>query len=150
VFRGDTAYFMVWRADWARRQGDPARARAYADSARTILERRVAADPAEAGTRMDLASAYALLGRKTDALREAARATEIVPVSRDAVDGPDLQEDYAFVEMLVGETDAAVRRLAYLLSIPSDISVNVLRVDPTWNPLRANPGFQRLVAAPAS
>ena len=150
AFRGDTAYFMVWRADWARRQGDPARARAYADSARTILERRIAADPAEAGTRMDLASAYALLGRKTDALREAARATEIVPVSLDAVDGPDLEEDYAFVEMLVGETDAAVRRLKYLLSIPSDVSVNVLRVDPTWNPLRTNPGFQRLVAASAS
>jgi serine/threonine-protein kinase len=150
VFRGDTAYFMVWRADWARRQGDPARARAFADSARTILERRVAADPNEPGVRMDLASAYALLGRKGDALREAARATGILPVSRDAVDGPDLQEDYAFVEMLCGDADAAVRRLAYLLSIPSDISVNVLRVDPTWDPLRGNPGFQRLVAAPAS
>ena len=100
--------------------------------------------------RMDLASAYALLGRKTEALREAARATEIVPVSRDAVDGPDLQEDYAFVEMLVGETDAAVRRLAYLLTIPSDVSVNVLRADPTWNPLRSNPGFARLVSRPVS
>ena len=147
VFRGDTAYFMVWRADWARRQGDPARTRAYADSARMILERRIALDPEEAGTRMDLASTYALLGRKTDALREAARATEIVPVSRDAVDGPDLQEDYAFVEMLVGESDAAVRRLAYLLSIPSDVSVNVLRADPTWDPLRGNTVFKRLIAS---
>jgi hypothetical protein len=70
----------------------------------------------------------------------------MLPVSRDAVDGPDLQKDYAFVEMLVGETDAAVRRLGTLLSIPSDISVNVLRVDPTWAPLRSNPTFQKLVA----
>jgi hypothetical protein len=139
---------MVWRADWARRQGDAAHTRAYADSARAILERRVAADPGEAGTRMDLASAYALLGRKVDALREAARATETLPVSRDAVDGPDLQKDYAFVEMLVGETDAAVRRLAYLVSIPSDISVNVLRFDPTWDPLRSDRAFQRLVGVP--
>jgi serine/threonine-protein kinase len=148
MFRGDTAFFMVWRADWARRQGDAAHTRAYADSARAILERRVAADPGEAGTRMDLASAYALLGRKVDALREAARATETLPVSRDAVDGPDLQKDYAFVEMLVGETDAAVRRLAYLVSIPSDISVNVLRFDPTWDPLRSDRAFQRLVGVP--
>jgi hypothetical protein len=95
---------------------------------------------------MDLASAYALLGRKADALREAAKATEILPVSRDAIDGPDLQKDYAFVEMLVGETDAAVRRLAYLLSIPSDVSINVLRVDPTWKSLRQSEAFQRLVA----
>ena len=145
TFRGDTAYFLVWNADWARRHGDTLHTRLAADSARTILERRVAADPNEPGVRMDLASAYALLGRKADALREAARATEILPVSRDAVDGPDLQEDYAFVEMLVGETDAAVRRLAYLLSISSDISVNALRVDPTWNPLRKSPAFQRLI-----
>jgi serine/threonine-protein kinase len=146
MFRGDTAYFMVWNADWARRHRETGRARAYADSARTILERRVAADPNEPGVRMDLASAYALLGRKADALREAAKATKILPVSRDAIDGPDLQKDYAFVEMLVGETDAAVRRLAYLLSIPSDVSINVLRVDPTWKSLRQSEAFQRLVA----
>ena len=150
VFRGDTADLMVWNADWARRQGDPVGARAHADSARAILERRVAADPGEAGTRMQLAVAYAQVGRKADALREGARAVEILPVSRDAVDGPDLQEDYAYVEMLVGETEAVVRRLAYLLSIPSDVSVLLLRVDPLWDPLRGDPRFQRLVAAPAS
>jgi hypothetical protein len=49
--------------------------------------------------------------------------------------------------MLVGESDAAVRRIAYLLSIPSDFSVPQLRVDPMWDPLRSNPGFQRLVGA---
>ena len=150
LFRGDTADLMVWNADWARRHGDPAGARAHADSARAIIERRVAADPDEAGTRMLLAVAYAQVGRKADALREAARAAEILPVSRDAVDGPDLQEDYAYVEMLVGEANAAVRRLAYLLSIPSDVSVALLRVDPLWDPLRGNPSFQRLVATPAS
>jgi hypothetical protein len=115
-----------------------------------MLERHVATEPGEAGTRMQLAIAYALLGRKGDALREAARATEILPVSRDGNDGADLQEDFAFVETLVGETDSAVKRLGYLLSIPSDVSVNLLRADPMWDPLRGNPGFQRLVAAPAS
>jgi TolB-like protein/Flp pilus assembly protein TadD len=150
VFRGDTAELMVWTADWARRHGEADRWHAYADSARTMLERRVAADPNEPGTRMQLAVAYALSGRKADALREAARSTEMLPVSRDASDGPELQEDYAFVEMLVGETDAAVKRLAYLLTIPYERSVNDLRVDPTWDPLRGNPGFRRLVGAPAS
>jgi len=81
---------------------------------------------------MQLAVAYAQVGRKADALREAARAAEVLPVSRDATDGGDLQEDYAYIEMLVGETDAAVRRLAYLLSIPSDVSMNLLRADPLW------------------
>ena len=65
---------------------------------------------------------------------------------RDAMDAPDIQEDFAYVEMLVGETCAAVQRLAYLLSIPSDMSVPQLRVDPMWDPLRGNPRFQRLLA----
>jgi TolB-like protein/Flp pilus assembly protein TadD len=150
LFRGDTAQFMIWTADWARRHTHAERARAYADSARTRLERRVATEPGEAGTRMQLAIAYAELGRKGDALREAARATEILPVSRDGNDGADLQEDYAFVETLVGETDAAVKRLAFLLSIPSDVSVNLLRADPMWDPLRGNQAFQRLIAKPTS
>jgi eukaryotic-like serine/threonine-protein kinase len=150
LFRGDTAQLMVWTADWARRHAHSERARAYADSARTILERRVAAEPSEAGTRMQLAIAYAELERKGDALREAARAAEILPVSRDGNDGADLQEDYAFVETLVGETDAAVKRLAFLLSIPSDVSVNLLRFDPMWDGLRGSAAFQRLISRPAS
>jgi serine/threonine-protein kinase len=147
MFRGDSGQFMVLTADWARRHGEPARSRAYADSARMILARQVAADPGEAGRRTLLAVAYAHLGRRADALREGARAVETLPVARDAVDAPDIQEDFAYVEMLVGETDAAVQRIAYLLSIPSDMSVAQLRVDPMWDPLRANPRFQRLVGA---
>ena len=145
-FSGDTSEFLVWKADWARHHGDPARL-TYADSARKILERRVAADPDEARTRMLLAIDYALLGRKADALREASRATATLPVSRDAWDGADLQQDFAFVETLVGEHDAAVKRIAYLLTIPMDLSVPYLRADPMWDPLRSNPNFQRLIGA---
>ena len=147
-FNGDTSEFLVWKADWTRRHGDPARSLTLADSARTILERRVAADPAEARTRMLLALAYALSGRKADAMREAARATEDLPVSRDPWDGADLQGDFAFVETIVGEHDAAITRLAYLLTIPSELSVPFLRADPMWDPLRANPRFQELIATP--
>jgi len=57
----------------------------------------------------------------------------------------DLQEDMAYVELLVGDHDAAIRRLTYLLTIPSDVSVPMLRADPMWDPLRNNPRFQRLV-----
>ena len=145
-FRGDTSQFLVWHADWAMRHGDPARGRTYADSARTILERRIVAEPGEAGPRILLAVAYAHLGRKTDALRAGARAEEILPVSLDANDGADLQVDLAYVETLVGESDAAVKRLTYLLTIPSDIAVPLLRVDPMWDSLRGNPAFQRLIA----
>jgi serine/threonine-protein kinase len=147
-FNGDTSEFLVWTADWARRHGEAKRSLTLADSARVILERRVAADPAEDRMRMLLAIAYATLGRKTDALREATRAAEHLPVSRDAWDGADIQEDLAYVEMLVGEHDAAIKRLSYLLTIPSLSSVPFLRADPMWDPLRGNAAFQRLIASP--
>ena len=145
-FNGDTSEFLVWKADWARRQGALARSLTYADSGRVILERRVAADPGEARIRMLLAIAHALLGRKGDALREAKRAVETLPVSRDAWDGADLQQDLAFIETLVGEHDSAISRLASLLAIPSGLSQTYLRVDPMWAPLRDNPRFQELIA----
>ena len=55
---------------------------------------------------------------------------EILPVSRDANDGPGLKVDLAYVETLVGESDAAAKRRAYLLTIPPDISVPLLRAAP--------------------
>ena len=149
MFHGDTSQYLLWNADWARRHGEAARGRAYADSALTMLERRVEADAGEPGPRMLLALTYAELGRKVDALREGHRAVEMLPISRDAIDGGEMQEDMAYVETLVGEANAAIDRLAYLLTIPSDMSVAVLRVDPMWDRLRSNPRFQRLLATPS-
>jgi len=96
---------------------------------------------------MLLALAFAQLGRNADALREGRRAVAILPVSRDAVDGADLQEDMAYVELLIGDHDAAIARLTDLLTIPSDVSVPMLRADPMWDPLRTNPRFRRLIGA---
>jgi serine/threonine-protein kinase len=97
---------------------------------------------------MLLALSCALQGRKADALREGSRAVEMLPVSRDAWDGAALQEDLAYIETLVGEHDAAIKRLAYLLTIPAGVSLPVLRADPMWDPLRGNRRFQQLIAAP--
>jgi hypothetical protein len=47
---------------------------------------------------------------------------------------------------MTGEQDAALALLEQLLSIPSPYSASVLRIDPAWDGLRANPRFQRLIA----
>jgi class 3 adenylate cyclase len=43
----------------------------------------------------------------------------------------------------LGEGEAAIRRLRHLLSIPSTISIARLKIDPVWDPIRNNPGFQQ-------
>jgi hypothetical protein len=45
---------------------------------------------------------------------------------------------------MLGEADSAVKQLRVLLAVPSWISVPLLRVDPTWDPVRRDPGFQGL------
>jgi hypothetical protein len=46
---------------------------------------------------------------------------------------------------LVGEYDAALDEIEYLLSIPSWFSVPLLRLDPRWDPLRDHPRYKDLL-----
>jgi hypothetical protein len=50
------------------------------------------------------------------------------------------------VHMMAGNHDKAVELLAPLVDVPNNLSRAWLRVDPTFDPLRKHPGFQRLVA----
>jgi hypothetical protein len=45
----------------------------------------------------------------------------------------------------LGQADSAVKQLRFLLTVPSWISIPGLRADPTWDPIRRDPGFQALV-----
>lgn len=56
-------------------------------------------------------------------------------------------EHLAFIYVLVGEENAAIDQVEYLLSIPSRITVPLLRIDPRWDPLRNHPRFQKLLEA---
>jgi len=55
------------------------------------------------------------LGLKENALREAKRAIELCPVSRDAVDGPFYETMLALVYAMTGEHDAALTQLEQIL-----------------------------------
>jgi serine/threonine-protein kinase len=92
-----------------------------------------------------LGVAYAGLGRRQDAVNAGEAAVGLLPVSRDALSGTLRIPGLAKIYMMVGEYEAAIDALEELLSIPSNISVERLRIDPTWNPLRDHPRFQALL-----
>ena len=48
--------------------------------------------------------------------------------------------------VLVGDRDAALEHLEWLLSHPSEVSVPLLRVDPLWWPLHADARLRALLA----
>jgi tetratricopeptide (TPR) repeat protein len=95
--------------------------------------------------RLALGWAYAGLDRKDEAIREGKLAVELVPVSKDALLGPELLEELARTYIMVGEYEAALDKIDYLLSIPGWLSVSLLRMDPRYDPLRDNPRFQALL-----
>ncbi len=120
-------------------------ARVYYDSARTVLEARLQRNPESPNNHSLLGYAYAGLGRNEEAIREGRRAVNLLPVSKDAFNGPRPRERLARIYVWVREDDAAIDELEYLLSIPSLTSVPGLRLDPAWDPLREHPRFQALV-----
>ncbi|NIM51774.1 MAG: tetratricopeptide repeat protein [Gemmatimonadales bacterium] len=120
-------------------------ARAAFDSARVILEPAVAERPDDYRRRVSLGLAYAGLGMKQAAVREGQMAVDLLPMSKDAFFAPGPLIGLAQVYTLVGDYDAAIDLLDYLLSIPSSMSVPGLRLSPIYDPLRDHPRFQALL-----
>ena len=127
-------------------QGDRRRERTYADSARADFEVQLRANPDDAQLHALLGVALAHLGRKSDAIREGLRGVEGVPISANAFTGPYYQHQLARIYIMVGEPEKAMDQLEPLLRVPYFLSPGWLRIDPTFDPLRSNPRFQRLLA----
>ena len=128
--------------------GDPARSRTAYEVARDQLEEITEQEPQHAWfAYCHLGEALAGLGQKDEALRAAARASELLPISRDAVLGPTIATCEAKVLATTGEYDTALEKLDRVLSIPGDWATGVwgLRLDPVWDPLRDHPRFQALL-----
>ena len=144
--RVDSGFYYAAAAELYGLMNRPQLMRAYHDSARIVFESKARERPSEARFHSDLGIAYAGLGRKNEAIREGQLAVELLPISKEALRGSDWVRNLAQVYVMVGDYDAAVEQLGYLLSVAAPISQHWLRLDPIWNPLREHPGFQRLVA----
>jgi TolB-like protein/Flp pilus assembly protein TadD len=125
-------------------RGEGERARAYYDSARAYLESKIEGQPDDARLYSSLGIVYAGLGLDEQAVEAAKTGVDLVPVSREAMVGPEGLEALAHVYTMVGDYEAAIDQLELLLSIPSSISVPLLRIDPRWELLRDHPRFRAL------
>jgi len=72
----------------------------------------------------------------------------LVPLEKDALAGVFCLAAFAEIQARAGQPAEAVKTLRRLLSIPAgfDASIQRLKIDPVWDPIRNDPGFQELLA----
>ena len=86
--------------------------------ARAAQEQIAQAQPDYAPALCVLGVIDAGLGRKEDALREGRRAIELLPVTKDSINGAHMISFFAVVAAWVGEKDLACEQLAIATRLP--------------------------------
>jgi hypothetical protein len=93
----------------------------------------------------------AALGDKQAALEEGRRAAALLPVSKDAINGPVVCAYFAMIAAWTGEKDLAIERLSAVLQpgvyAPFCSHYGMLKTFPLWDPLRGDPRFEQIVAS---
>jgi tetratricopeptide (TPR) repeat protein len=115
------------------------------NDARILLESKIEEQPEDPQSHSLLGITYAGLGNKEKAIHEGIRAVEILPVSKEAIHGPLLVKNLAYIYSIVGKYDLAIDKLEYLLDIPGELSNQLLELDPAWDPLHNHPRFKKLL-----
>src|SRR6266567_1508432 len=120
------------------------------EHARTLLEARLAERPEDRSSLIGLAWAYVCLGRNTDAVRVARQAADSLPIEKDALTGPYFLAGLAEIKARTGKPEDAVKILRQLITAPAGqvVSIARLKIDPVWDPIRNDPGFQKLISEP--
>jgi TolB-like protein/class 3 adenylate cyclase/Flp pilus assembly protein TadD len=139
--------YAYWEGVVARCQGDSRKARAAFAAARTEVQKIVE-------QQADFAAALSLLGmidagldKKKEALKEGQRACELLPTSKDAIDGASLAINLAQIYAWTGEKDRAIEQIAAVERIPNSLSYGLLKLHPYWDSLRGDPRFEKIVAS---
>jgi TolB-like protein/lipopolysaccharide biosynthesis regulator YciM len=131
----------------ARMTKDEAQALSAFAAARTQQEKIVQAQPNYGPALCVLGVINAGLERKEDALREGRRGVELLPVKKDAINGPLMIGYLAVIAAWVGDKDLACEQLAAAIRYPSSLSYGKLKLLPFWDPLRGDPRFEQIVAS---
>ena len=138
--------YITWLRVWIyHASGDNENAVELADSLKTTAETEVHSLPMENSKHMMLAELYAVLGMDSAALAE---IDSYVDSRRGRLSGKPRSADLhdkARICVMIGKYDEALDALEQLMTMPYNLSVNQLRLDSDWDPLRDNPRFKALL-----
>ncbi|HEX3445069.1 MAG TPA: TIR domain-containing protein [Chthoniobacterales bacterium] len=130
----------------SRLQGEQPGANPNFVEARERLNQKVRTSPGNPLLLSALAIVDALLAQTEDAIKEAQRAVQMLPISQDAMDGPGVLANLAVVYAWTDQPDLAFDQLAVLTKTPLGIYYGQLKADQLWTPIQHDPRFQKMLA----
>ena len=140
--------YELGRSFWvglaARLKGDMATAQAAFITARRDQEEIVRGQPEDGQALLGLAMIDAELGRKQEAIQEGKRGLELV---QGVFERPDAIAYFALMCARIGERDLAIKQLELVVGKPGGPTYGWLRLSPLWDPIRADPRFEKIVAS---
>ena len=128
--------------------GDQAAARERLAEHITRIRDQLPREPANTRLWLMLGIGESILGNHAEALRHLRKVEELLPESRDAVDGPWHRFEFAMALARSGDKEQALAELARLLKKPVERSVHYIRVDPGFANLRSDPRFEAILNDP--
>ena len=128
--------------------GDTSSGQEEIKQANNLLEARLRDRPDDRNAMVQVAWVSLAQKRNADALRFAHEAADSTSIEKDAVSGVLFVNNLAQIQARAGEPAEAVKTLQRLLSIPAgyNVSIQRLKIDPVWDPIRNDPGFRELLA----
>src|SRR5437762_917975 len=131
----------------ARARGDKQKALAAFAAARKKIEAKLGHEAKDAIYLSEVATLDAGLGQKEQAIREARRAVQLMPIAKDSLNGPTLVANLALVYAWTGEPARALEQLEIVATTPNGPTYGDLLLNPCWDSLRGDKRFDKIVAA---
>jgi TolB-like protein len=117
----------------------------YADSAINELKLKTREFPNDDRYWVALGYAYVYKGVPRKAIQYAQKAIKLKPIKMDAWQGYVKESDLAKIYVLTGNFEMAMDKIEFLLSIPGELSVPLLKIDPVYDKLKNLPRFQKIL-----